>query len=316
MPGMNVRGDQHLNFTPDEAAAWLGRVEVRHHAPPMDHDDDDAIVGVIGVLGLAVILTIIGVAFSGSTPSQMTSNASETSVQLRNAVTQGTSTTDAPQQDHISQNVSAPVAISESVHPLVAHLPGGWFLGRLVGELPLSDAEGRTIGALPNGTKFFGTAAASAVQLIVAADGSSWGYGELLMPEDVSNAPIAVEPAWEKAAALIAEIEASGIADALRNGPKPATPKDGFLPAGWTSGCLDQDASLAYGVYGVKFGTVPKGTCLLYEIRDVEGWRSVVASDGSYRGSARIPILYEVPKRTPMQPEYRGGVDLIHRLED
>ena len=67
MPGMNVRGDQHLNFTPDEAAAWLGRVEVRHHAPPMDHDDDDAIVGVIGVLGLAVILTIIGVAFSGST---------------------------------------------------------------------------------------------------------------------------------------------------------------------------------------------------------------------------------------------------------
>ena len=108
MPRNDVRGDQHLNFTLDEAAAWLGRVEVRHHAPPMDHDDDDAIVGVIGVLGLAVILTIIGVAFSGSTPSQMTSNASETSVQLRNAVTQGTSTTDAPQQDHISQNVSAP----------------------------------------------------------------------------------------------------------------------------------------------------------------------------------------------------------------
>jgi len=180
----------------------------------------------------------------------------------------------------------------------------------------LSDAEGRSIGALPNGTKFFGTAAASAVQLIVAADGSSWGYGELLMPEDVHNAPIAVEPAWEKAARLIAEIESSGLADALRNGPKPEPPKDGYLPAGWTSGCLDQDKSLAYGVYGIEFGTVPKGTCLLYEIRDVEGWRLVVSPDGSYRGYAHLPMLYEVPKRTPMQPEYRGGVDLIHRLAD
>src|SRR5437016_13589797 len=100
MPGMNVRGDQHLNFTPDEAAAWLGRVEVRHHAPPMDHDDDDAIVGVSGVLGIAVILTIIGVGFSGSTRSQMTSNACQTSRQCKNAGTPGTSVANVSRNDH------------------------------------------------------------------------------------------------------------------------------------------------------------------------------------------------------------------------
>ncbi len=84
MPGMNVRGDQHLNFTPDEAAAWLGRGEVRHRAPHADNNDD-AIAGMIGVVALLVVLAIIGVAITGSTPRQMTSNVSGTSVQPSNA---------------------------------------------------------------------------------------------------------------------------------------------------------------------------------------------------------------------------------------
>ena len=310
MPGMNVRGDRYLNFTPAEAAAWLTEVEVQHHA-----NEDRAGVGwyVAGFFGATAICIVLAMIFTMTYATlyvlahpQMASDVTTPSA-IQRSITIG--------QGIQRADFHRPNALS-SHSPTARNLPGSWFLGRLVGELPLSDAEGRTIGALPNGTKFFGTAAASAVQLIVAADGSSWGYGELLMPEDVSNAPIAVEPAWEKAAALIAEIEASGIADALRNSPKPKPPKDGYLPAGWTSGCLDQDKSLAYGVYGIELGTVPKGTCLLYEIRDVEGWRLVVAPDGSYRGYAHLPVLYEVPKRTPMQPEYRRGVALIHRLED
>ena len=46
MPGMNVRGDQYLNFTPEEAAAWLGGVEVRQQAPD-ERDNDGAFAPVI-----------------------------------------------------------------------------------------------------------------------------------------------------------------------------------------------------------------------------------------------------------------------------
>jgi len=68
MPGMNVRGDQHLNFTPAEAADWLDGAEVRQYAPRHAHpaDNDNTIAGVFGVVALGVILTIIGVGFFGS----------------------------------------------------------------------------------------------------------------------------------------------------------------------------------------------------------------------------------------------------------
>src|SRR6266851_6768238 len=92
MPGMNVRGDQHLNFTPAEAADWLDGAEVRQYAPRHAHpaDNDNTIAGVFGVVALGVILTIIGVGFFGSNLRQSVSNAAETSVQPNNAITSET----------------------------------------------------------------------------------------------------------------------------------------------------------------------------------------------------------------------------------
>jgi hypothetical protein len=135
------------------------------------------------------------------------------------------------------------------------------------------------------------------------------------MPDHVYDVPTAapIKPEFEKAAHLIGQIEASGIAEALRRIPRPE-PEYGYLPAGWTIDCLEHDEPLTYGVDGIKIGMVRKGTCLLYEIADVRGWRLVVSPDGSYRGYAHIRWLYEVPKRTPMQPAYQGGVALIRRL--
>lgn len=306
MPGMNVRGDRHLNFTPEEAGAWLGRVEARHHAHA-DLGNDAAIARVMGVVALFAVLALIGAAFSGPPQRQMASDVTRSTLQTRTAATEQTQRADIQRQEAISHEAPRPVA----------HLPRGWFYGRIHGDLPLQDREGRSIGVLPDGATFFGTGAASEVQIIVASDGGAWGYGELEMPDDVRNVPIAapVKPEFEKAATLIGQIEASGVAEVLRRSPRP-DPEYGYLPAGWTVDCLDQDAPLAYGVYGTKIGTIPKGTCLLYEIADVGGWRLVVTLDGGYRGCAHIPLLYEVPKRTPMRPEYRGAVALIHRLAD
>src|SRR6266852_2474830 len=91
MPAMNdVRGDQHLNFTPAEAADWLDGAEVRQYAPRHAHpaDNDNAFAGLFGVVALGVILTVIGVGFFGSNLlRQPESNASGTSVQPNNAVT-------------------------------------------------------------------------------------------------------------------------------------------------------------------------------------------------------------------------------------
>ena len=318
MPGMNVRGDQHLNFTPDEAAAWLGRVQVRHHAPRAA-DNDDAIAGVFGVVALSVILTIIGIGFSGSTPRQMKQpNPSWTSVQPSNAVTQETSTTDAPRPEAISENVSPPIATSENSPSSVAYMPAGWFYGHLQGELPLRSKEGRSLGALTDGTMFFGTTAASAVQIIVTADGSYWGFGELRPPENVPASPIPITPEFEKAGLLIGQIEAFGITKALHIYNRQE-PEEAYLPAGWSMGDVAQDQPLADNVNGARIGTIRKGTRLLWQIANVGDWRLVVAADGSFYGYMCIRMcirsVYGVPGRTPMRPECRGGVAFIHRLQ-
>src|SRR6266536_6044379 len=207
MPGMNVRGDQHLNFTPEEAAAWLGRVEVRHHAPRA-HDNDDAIAGAIGVAALFLVLSIIGVAIIGSTQRQTASNAPRTSVQPRTAVTPVTSTTraDTRQPAVIAETVSLPTASSENGPSPVAYMPAGWFYGRLQGQLPLRSKEGRSIGALPDGTTFFGTTVTSP-QIVVTADGDYWGYVDIKLPLDLPTPPIPITAAFEKAAAVIRNIE-------------------------------------------------------------------------------------------------------------
>src|SRR6266478_2373979 len=118
MPGMNVRGDQHLNFTPAEAAAWLDSAEVRQYAPRHVHpaDNDNAIAGVFGVVALGVILTIISVGFFGSNLlRQSESNASGTSVQPNYAITSKTSPAVAPRQEVTSENVPSPTATLEYI---------------------------------------------------------------------------------------------------------------------------------------------------------------------------------------------------------
>ena len=303
MPGMDVRGDQYLNFTLQEAAAWRGGGGVRQQAPD-ERDTDGAFVPVIGVVASCVVLALIVAAFSGSTPRQMSPDLTRSSVQPRAGAGQGMRRADFQRQ------------AANSLHAPAAYLPSDWFYGRLSGQLPLQDGQGRRIGVLPVGATFFGTTGAQRLQLIVASNGSFWGYGELELPKNVPTSPIAIVPEFEKAARLIGQIESSGIADALRTLiPQRQEPKYGYLPAGWTAGCLAQDAPLTYGMYGIKIGTVRKGTCLLYEIADVQGWRLVISLNGTYRGYAHIPQVYDVPKRTPMLPEYAGAVAVLHRLE-
>jgi len=323
MPGMNVRGDQHLNFTPDEAAAWLERV--RQHAPRVD-DNDDAIVGVFGVIALLVILTIIGAAFSGSTPRQTVSNASETSVQPVHAVPKAASKAHAPQPEVITETVPPPIATSEYIpsSPIatsqdspspVAYMPAGWFYGRLQGNLPLRSKEGRSLGALEDGTLFFATTAASAVQIIVTADGNYWGFGEMKLPENIPASPIPITPEFENAARVISGIEAFGITQALYIYNRQE-PEEAYLPAGWSMGDLAQDEPLTDRINGARIGMIQKGTRLLYQVVNVGDWRLVASADGSFYGYMCIRSSYGVPERTPMRPECRGGVALIHRLQN
>jgi len=325
MPVMNdVRGDQHLNFTLDEAAAWLG--EIRHHAPRVE-DNDNAIAGVFGVVAVLVILTIIGIGFFGSTPRQTASGASETSVQPRYAVTTRTSTVPAPRPAAIthSQNIPPPEAIAEDVPPPpvtsenipspVAFMPAGWFYGRWQGEsLPLRNKEGRSMGGIEDGNLFFATTAASPVQIIVSADGSYWGIGEMKPPENISTSPIPITPAFENAARVIREIEAFGVTQALYIYNRQE-PEEAYLPVGWSMGDLAQDQPLTDGVNGARIGTIKRGTRLLLQTANVNDWRLVVSADGSAFGYACIRPLYVAPGRTPMRPECRRGVALIHRLE-
>ncbi len=191
-------------------------------------------------------------------------------------------------------------------------MPAGWFYGRLQGELVLRNKEGGSMGGLPDGTMFFGTTAASAVQIIVAADGSYWGFGELKPPENAS--PVPITPEFEEAARRIRQIEAFGISEALSIYNRQKR-EEAYLPAGWSMGDLCQDQPLADSVNGARIGTIRKGTRLLIQIANMGDWRLVVAADGSSYGYMCIRSSYGVPRRSPMRPECRGGVALIHRLQ-
>jgi len=192
-------------------------------------------------------------------------------------------------------------------------MPTGWFYGRLQGELLLRNMEGGSMGGLTDGTMFFGTTAASAVEIIVAADGSYWGFGELKPPEN-GPSPVPITPKFEKAARVIGQLEAFGITKALHIYSRQEL-EEAYLPAGWSMGDLCQDQPLADSVNGARIGTIRKGTRLLIQIANVGDWRLVVAADGSFYGYMCIRSLYGVPRRTPMRPECRGGVAFIHRLQ-
>jgi hypothetical protein len=191
-------------------------------------------------------------------------------------------------------------------------MPAGWFYGRVQGEVLLRNKEGGSMGGLPDGTMFFGTTLAGAVQIIVAADGSYWGFGELKPPENVS--PVPITPQFEKAAGLISQLEAFGITKvfSVYNSHELG---EAYLPAGWSMGDLAQDQPLTDSVNGTRIGTIRKGTRLLCQITNVGDWRLVVAADGSSYGYMCIRSLYGMRERSPMRPECRGGVALIHRLE-
>jgi hypothetical protein len=325
---MNVRGNEYLNFTPEEAAPWLDRAEVRQYAPRHAHpaDNDNAIAGVFGVVALGVILTIIGVGIFGSNLlRQSESNASGTSVQSNNAVTTETSPAYIPRQEVTSENVpsptatleyipASPTATSESSPAPVAYLPAGWFYGRMRGTLPLRNKEARSMGAVEDGSLFFATTAESAAQIIVAEDGSYWGFSEITLPENLPTAPIPITPAFENAAHIISRLQAFGITEALYLYNRQ-TPEEAYLPAGWSMGDLAQDQPLTDGVNGARVGTLKRGTRLLFRIANVNDWRLVVSSDGSSFGYACIRSSSGMPQRSPMRPECRGGVALIHRLE-
>jgi len=181
------------------------------------------------------------------------------------------------------------------------------------GTVPLRNKEGGSLGGVEDGTLFFATTAASAAQIIVAADGSYWGYGELTPPENASS-PIPITPEFEKAAGVIRQIEAFGITNALYMYGRQ-TPEEAYLPAGWSMGDLAQDQPLTDGVSGARIGTLKQGTRLLFQIANVNDWRLVVSADGSSFGYACIRSSNGMPQRSPMRPECRGGVALIHRLE-
>lgn len=327
MPGMNVRGDQHLNFTRDEAADWLGRVDIPQYAPgtpdPGAHGGD-VIGGVLGVMTLLVVLAFFYAAFSGSTQRRSASSDSGTSMQ-RQAVIRQMPTAVESQQEVTSENLSAPMvtlqyvpsppsATSEYIASPISYMPAGWFYGRMQGALPLRNKEGRSMGAVPDGATFFATTEESSAQIIVSADGSYWGFAEIKLPENLATPPIPVTPAFKNAAERIRAIEAFGITNALYMYNRQA-PEEAYLPAGWSMGDLAQDQPLTNGVNGARIGTIKQGTRLLFQIANVNDWRLVVSADGSSFGYACIRSLRNAPERTPMRPECRAGVALIHRLE-
>ena len=115
MPGMNVRGDQYLNFTTEEAAAWLGGREVQHQA-----DEDRTGVGgyVVGLLGavaicivLAMISTMVYAIAYGLAHPQMASGLTQSSIQSSTATAQGMGRADFPRPKYTVRRRDIPRAL-------------------------------------------------------------------------------------------------------------------------------------------------------------------------------------------------------------
>jgi len=233
MPAMNVRGDQHLNFTREEAAAWLGRdaqpYYPRQYYPRVAHDDHVwGFAWVFVALGLFVVLAIIGAAFSGSPQKQMASNAARTSAPARTAAMQA-------RESRRQATVPRPaVALRtyENHESEGAYLPIGWSAGRLIQNEPFTDRNGIRIGTIPKGTLLMYqiTDFSGGWRQVVAADGSLWGFSCIHPPSGaLPRAPM--RPEYAAGVAIIWELQSPGPQGQRRRGlvkyPPPPWPNCG-----------------------------------------------------------------------------------------
>jgi len=178
MPGMNVRGEQYLNFTTEEAAAWLGGREVQHQA-----DEDRTGVGgnVVGLLGAAVICIVLAMISTmayaivyGLAHPQMASGLTQSSIQSSTATAQGMRA-DFRQPKHTLRRREIPRALGAERD---RYLPAGWSMGCLAQDQPLaSSMSGTRIGTIPKGTRLlYQISNAADWRIVVSADGNFWGY--------------------------------------------------------------------------------------------------------------------------------------------
>ncbi len=306
------RGDDHLNFTPEEAADWLREPVVRAHArraEPQGHH---------GSVILAVILAVIFglVLYNAFTPNNGVTDAPTAAAKDEpHHLDGGEMRTVSVRQREAQNSRNAPIVETPADIRTLEHFPEGWTYSYATEDISLLDASGNSIGILPAGCRFFDKLNPGRPATIVSEDGQFWGFARLSIRSSATRSLQRVYPEFQRAFEIALRVDSyqPQVADAPRANPTVPT-TGGQVPPGWSTAGLPQPIAIFDGINGNQFFTAPAGICVLLELEAHSGWRRVVAPDGSFWGYALVYPLVPLREGLFLGPKWYGGLALLERL--
>jgi hypothetical protein len=329
-----VAGDREMNLTDDEAAELGYAVRPRprplreppfpaRHGPDGFWEDfwaDPPGPGIVALIVVVVFVVIVLTIYSNLRVSPGR-EAQDTAQQ------QQQSAPSRPAEEAVDAHkdgVKAPEVAIETAAPRVEYLPTGWEWAQAGQDTQLFDAHSVRIGYIPQGTQiFFALTATAPGQLVVAKDGSFWGYVHARWSAPVQR-KLELRPEWHKAAAVIQSLTAQGHLQQLppKSEGRERAESETILPEGYGYGCVGSipgdkgpgqwllSISRQDGrVYRVAF--MPNGTCLVLDLSaNPVGYRKVASLDGRYKGYAWFPGW----RRPRMTPEMKRAIEVIKTI--
>jgi len=315
-----MAGDREMNLTADEASALgyavLPRLRPRHRRERQAPGEPPAALVVAAVIALIVLL--IAVSYRGASPASEAQNAEQQHQPTATIRAEEPADAQATTAQSPERRIQAP---SQRV---LEYLPTGWEWAYAAEDTQLFDTRSIRIGVIPQGIHVFYTSAATPLgQMVVAEDGSFWGYLHTQWTAPEQRA-LELRPEWHKAVAIIYTLTARGYLQQMppQSEESQSTESESILPEGYGYGCIGTIPgyvgqgqwllSISHHdgrAYQVTF--MPYGTCLVVDVSPTPyRYRKVASLDGKYRGYAWFPGT----RRPRMTPDMKSAIELIKQI--
>jgi len=339
-----MAGDREMNLTDDEASAlgygaqrrlpnhrerrvpedlpeWLGHGDERRpwrYRGRQVRGEPAAVLGIPVVIGLIVVI-LFGLSYHGPLPEGAAQNAEQ-----QDQSSAG-NRAEVPSAAQASSSPSPDSAIEAPSEPKPEYLPAGWDWAYSVQDDQLFDARDVQIGVVPKGTRYFYASTGTQLgQIVVAEDGSFWGYNHVQAPPPLQRT-LELRPEWRKGVAIVQALTTGGYVQQLppQCDRSSSTESESTLPQGYGYGCVGMmpgDNGQGQWLVSISVGDgtayqtafIRNGTCLVVdESPTAYGYRKVASVDGEYRGYTWFPGT----RHPGMTPEMKCTVEIIEQIQ-
>jgi len=266
---------------------------------------------------IALVVLVIALSYRGASPASESQNAEQQHHPHAPIKAEEPADAQANSFRNPDKTIEAPP------EPRQEYLPAGWEWAYQVQDLQLFDSRSVQVGVIPQGTHFFYTSTGTPLgQIVVAEDGSIWGYNHV--QGSAPKRTLELRPEWQKAVAIIQALTSRGYLQQTppQSGESQDTESESILPEGYGYGCVGTiPGSIGQGqwlvsisrydgrAYQVAF--MPYGTCLVVDESPTPfSYRKVASLDGKYRGYAWFPGT----RHPRMTPEMKRAIEIIQQI--